>query len=158
MKNKFHNQKSGFVILFAVMVSSIIFAVTLGVANVSVKEIKFFTSAKESNSAFFAADTAAECALYNDKSTDNSFVQSGGSGVIRCSGTNITLSGSYPTWNFPMSQLGADGNDCALVTVAKTVSPPATVIISKGYNEGGGTAGACTPGSNSIERQIELTY
>ena len=41
--------------------------------NISLKEIKFGTSARDTNDAFFAADTGAECALFNDKSTQTNF-------------------------------------------------------------------------------------
>lgn len=143
----------GFVLLFVVVISSIILAITLSIANISFKEIKFSTSAKDTNEAFFAADTGAECALFNDKTTGNSFVQSGGSGVVSCLGGNIALSGAYPTWSFILSGLGSGGQGCAKVTVDKSVSP--TAIISKGYNNGGAS---CVSNSNTVERQLELSY
>ena len=41
----------GFVILFAVTLSSILLAIALGVANIALKEIRFGTSAKDTNEA-----------------------------------------------------------------------------------------------------------
>jgi hypothetical protein len=159
-RKKLQKNNSGFVILFAVTISSIILAIALGLANIALKEIRFGTSAKEANEAFFAADTGAECALKNDQSTSNSFVQSGGSGVVSCLGGNIGLSGSFPTWTFVISGLGSDGQNCAKVTVNKDAisSPPniITSIISKGYNLGDS---ACNFSSlNRIEREVELAY
>jgi hypothetical protein len=153
--NKIKNNK-GFTILFAVVLSSIILAISLGVANIAFKEIRFGTSAKEANNAFFAADTGAECALFNDKSSSNSFVQSGGTGNVQCLGTTVALSGSYPLWNFILSGLGSAGQSCVKITVDKTVLP--TIIISKGYNDGGSVSGACTQGPNSVERELQLSY
>jgi len=147
--------RSGFVILFAITLSAILLSIALGVANVSFKEIKFGTSAKDTNEAFFAADTGAECAFVNDKSTGNSFVSSGGTGNIQCLGTTISLSGSSPVWSFVLSGLGPQGKGCAKVTVDKTSSP--TQITSNGYNNGSGS-GTCIPGANTIERELLSTY
>ena len=60
-------KNKGFVILFAVMLSSIFLAIALGVSNIAFREVTFGTSAKDANDAFFAADVGAECALFNDK-------------------------------------------------------------------------------------------
>ena len=147
---------AGFVILFAVTLSGILLSIALGVANIAQKEIRFGTSAKDTNDAFFAADTGAECALFNDKSTSNSFAQTGGTGTVSCFGGSISLSGSYPSWSFVVSGLGNGGQGCAKVTVDKSILPT-TTIISKGYNNGGGT-GSCVQGTNSVERELELNY
>ena len=47
----------------------------MSIMNISYKEIIFSTDAEETNEAFFAADTGAECALYYDRSNpeDNIF-------------------------------------------------------------------------------------
>src|SRR3989344_7358348 len=126
---------TGFVILFAVTLSSILLAIALGVANIALKEVKFGTNARDTNNAFFAADTGIELALFNDKSSSSIYPAPG-------------------FWNFVLSGLGSSGQGCAIVTVDKTV-PPATKIISKGYNDGGAS---CTQGSNSVERQLEVNY
>ncbi|MEK7190380.1 MAG: hypothetical protein AAB661_01290 [Patescibacteria group bacterium] len=146
----------GFVILFAVTLSGILLSIALGVANIAQKEIRFGTSAQDTNNAFFAADTGAECALFNDKSASNSFVQTGGTGTVSCFGGSIPLSGNYPFWSFVVSGLGNGGQGCAEVTVDKSVLPT-TTVISKGYNNGGGT-GSCVQGTNSVERELELNY
>jgi len=147
-------KEEGFVILFAVMVSSIILAITLGVADIAFKEIKFSTSVKDTNEAFFAADVGAECALFNDRSTSNSFLETGGSGVVQCLGFTIGLNGSFPVWNFVVPGLGSGGQGCARVTVDKSIDPN-THVISKGYNNGGFP---CIQGQNTVERQLELNY
>lgn len=148
-------RSGGFVLLFVIVISSIILAITLSIMDISLKEIKFGTSVRDTNDAFFAADTGAECALMNDKSTSNSFVQTGGSGTVTCLGGSIPINGAYPSWNFVLSGLGSGGGlSCARVTVDKSVSP-ATAIISKGFNNGGSS---CVSNSNTVERQLELNY
>ena len=157
MKYKKLKKNRGFVILFAVTLSAILLSIALGVANIAFREIKFGTSAKDTNEAFFAADTGAECAFVNDKSTGNSFVSSGGTGNIQCLGNTIALAGSYPVWSFIVSGLGNTGTSCAKVTVDKTTA--LTAITSKGYNNRGGAGtGTCTPGPNTVERELIITY
>lgn len=152
MKIKIIKNNRGFALLYAVMLSSIILAITLGIVNISLKEIKFSTSAKDTDDAFFAADTGAECALFNDKST--SFTP-GGSGTVTCLGNAIPLSGTYPVQTFIISKLGSVAQGCVKVTVDKATYSPKTWVVSKGYNDGGVS---CNPTPNTVERQLELTY
>jgi len=147
--------RRGFALLYAVMISSIILAITLGVMDVATQEIKFGTSAKDTDDAFFAADTGAECALYYDRlaPTNNAFT---GTATMSCAGNTITItsSGSPASfWSFTVPGLGSAGQGCAKVTVDKTTTP--THVISKGYNDGGSS---CVQGPNSVERQLELNY
>jgi len=170
IKNNIKNNK-GFVILFAVVLSSIILTITLGVANISLKELNFSTSVRATNDAFFAADTGAECALYYDIVGTQSF-----SGLINpfgvpssqvntyCAGTDVDLNNgsSNPTsegpWIFYLHSIGQSGQACARVSLSRdtTVTPNITTIISKGYNIGDSFCASSNP--NRVERQIELTY
>ncbi len=149
--------RSGFVILFAVTISAILLAIALGIANIALKEVRFSTNSRGTNDAFFAADTGIECALFNDTSGINAFRQSNGPDFIECNDMTIDLTTGSPSWNFVVTQLG-NGQSCAKVNLTKTFSPNTTTIISKGYNNGGSISEVCDPGSNSIERQLEITY
>jgi hypothetical protein len=153
IKKNFKNNR-GFVILFAVTLAAILLSIALGVANIALKEIKFGTSARDTNDAFFAADVGIECALINDKSTSNVFVDSPPS--ITCNNNSIIVSKRViPIWDFVISGLGNSGQGCAKVVVDKT---SLTEIIAKGYNNGGNVSGSCAPGSNAVEREIKTTY
>lgn len=152
---KIKNYNNGFVILFAVTLASIILSIALGVANISEKEIKFGTSARDTNDAFAAADTGIECALFYDKSltASNAF---GGTASMTCSGLSIIPVASPANfWTFVITGIGSSSQSCAKVTVDKTV-PPATVITSKGYNIGSGACNYTNP--NHIERELEVRY
>src|SRR3989344_1288978 len=136
----------GFVLLFAITLSSILLAIALGVANIALKEVKFGTSAKDTNNAFFAADTAVEYTLFNDKPIINAYP--------------YTLApGNIQTWDFIVSGLGTTGQGCARVNVKKdNTSPPdiKTTINSKGYNiDDVSCSGSNT---NRIEREIRTSY
>lgn len=169
INKKLKNNKA-FVMLFAVVLSSIILAVTLGVANIALKELNFTTSAKSTNDAFFAADAGVECALYYDLVGAQSY-----NGIINpfgapptsvntyCAGTAVDLSVGTGTqinpWTFYVYPLGASGKACAVVKVYKTTNPDTTNIVSRGYDTGGDTSSNCySTNSNRVERQIEVNY
>jgi hypothetical protein len=56
----------GYAILFTVALVSIISVIALGLTNAAYKEIILSSVAKDSETAFYQADTASECALYAD--------------------------------------------------------------------------------------------
>lgn len=147
----------GFVILFAVTLAAILLSIALGVSSIALKEIKFGTSAKDTNEAFFAADAGVECARINDKSTGVVFVDTPTSFSINCNNNIIAVNkhAILPIWNFVISGLGNTGQGCARVNVDKTTP---TVVVSKGYNNGGGVPGSCNPGANAIERELKTSY
>lgn len=161
-KNYFRNfkQDNGFVILFVVMLSSIILAITLGVINISIKEIKFGTSAKDTNDAFFAADTGAECALLHDKSEGSFFAYPAPGESMHCAGQEIKISteeNSY-FWTFYIKNLGIKESGCAVVSVDK-IDEEETIINSKGYNDSSyDERDRCFAKPNSTERHLELKY
>lgn len=146
-KNK-KSKKSGFVILFAVTISAIILAIALGVANISLKEVQFGTSARDTNDAFFAADTGIEYVLFQDLKEKNHPLDS----IYKSnSGFGSEIVGL----------LGGNGKGCAIVTITKTTAPSLTTVVSKGYNTGSNAVGdpvACNPIPSSIEREIKITY
>lgn len=149
----------GFVILFALMVSSVILAISIGVSSIALKEVSFSTSAKGTNDAFFSADTAAECALYHDRTDINAFPISGTVGAVNCS-TNESGSGDGVTalYSFTMTGLGGQAQSCAKVTISKNagVDPMITTITAKGYNIG--DASCSSTNANRVERELEITY
>ncbi|MDE2399614.1 MAG: hypothetical protein KGL67_01205 [Patescibacteria group bacterium] len=153
-------KEDGFMILFAVTVSAILLSIALGIANIAFKELKFNTSVKASNDAFFSADTGIECALINDKSTSTTFTN-GGSGRLNCLGVGIQATGAYPAWTFTMSSLGFTNQGCSVVTVTKSTNVDGTIatkIVSLGYDTGGGASNVCLPTASSVEREINTNY
>ncbi len=133
---------AGFVILFAVTISSILLAIALGVANIAIKEIKFSTSAKDTNDAFLAADTGIEYTLFRDKTPSE----------------YVPTAGTKQTWDIVVA--GAGATSCAKVSIEKdNTLPPSTttLIISKGYNTGDvGTCDSANP--DRIERELRISY
>ena len=153
-KNK--KQNKGFALLFAVTLSSILLSIALGATSIAVKQLKFGTSARATNDAFFAADTGMECALINDKSTSNIFNSTSGATTINCKGGSISLLTSYPSWNFVVSGLGSTGQGCAKVNITKDAVADTTIVTSQGYNIGDASCNSTS--TYRIEREIQTNY
>lgn len=155
---------SGFVILFAVTISSIVLAVTMGVTEISTKELIFGTSAKETGEAFLASDTAVECALFYDKSTGSAFPPTGNASQITCASNTLTPTSSTPSSNtrlhsFVLTGLGGSGMGCAKVDVLKdSTNPPAinTTVAVRGYNTGDSSCNSTN--LNRVERSLGARY
>ena len=65
-KRKIKSDKSGFVILFAMVVSLIIILITSGMYTITHKQAIISSYTRESQKAFYAANSALECALFHD--------------------------------------------------------------------------------------------
>lgn len=156
---------NGFIVIFSVLISSIFLAISLGVTNIALKEIRFSTSGKDTNDAFFAADVGAECALLYDKSTGitaNRFILPDSGASMTCADNSFTptLSGADPLWSysFIVTGLGFSGQACSKVTIVKDnrVPPVVTTITSNGFNTGDSL---CVSSSqNLVSRQLQVTY
>lgn len=59
-------EQKGFAVLFAVLTSSLLVTIGVSIYGISIKELTMSTSAKDSQIAFYAADSARECAFYWD--------------------------------------------------------------------------------------------
>lgn len=140
--------KDGFVSLFAVLISLIILAITIGISNIAYKENVLAFSAREGSYAFFAADTGLECGLYQD-SLGSVFVSVPTNPNFDCADIQITpnqnvITGEY-TFQFEIDM--DNKSRCVEVSVDKDVliddlynpdpaAPQisATRIYSNGYN------------------------
>lgn len=62
-----NRKQKGFTLFVALIVSSMLLAVGFSLSNIILKQLIFSTSGKESQLAFYAADSGAECALFWDR-------------------------------------------------------------------------------------------
>lgn len=156
------NTKKGYAILFTLVVVSIISSIAIGVANSVSKQLVLSSLAHDSQMAFYAADTAAECALYASESTTvlNAL---GGLPQIAISGAQFycgvddngssfgidvaTLSPTFYTFNANPSL----GGSCFTVNIDQSLTPQKIIEI-KGYN-------TCdTNSQRQVERGILVEY
>ncbi len=169
MKKTIQNNR-GYTLLFAVLVSSIVLSVGISILTISKKEFLLSSSARESISAFYAADSGLECALYHSDNT-SVFSTTTNSTVnlsLGCMGVNPivanVVSGS-DTYNFTfdLKTQNVDSNACAVVKVSVEDllnGYVKTTILSKGYNLGwDDSIKKCnSPSPRRVERAIEYTY
>ena len=163
LRSTIHDRR-GYLLLFAVVLSSIVLAIGLGIVNIVNKGLILASSGRLSQAAFYAADSGIECALYWDRVhpgfsntvfATSTFSVPPASGVM-CANEDIadtgiisgqTGSAAKTTFDFAFNN-GA----CATVTVSKTESGVKTVIDALGYN-------TCNVGSaRRIERAIRTKY
>lgn len=162
MAQHFNLQKNkGYTALFAVLVSSLILSVGIGIINITLKEIALSASGRESQFAFYAADSATECAQYWDNK--EAFVIPTTTPIIptiNCFGggvSNVAIEDDrteeYATTTFSFTMPGT--TFCGDVEVGKYLNDttgPKTVIVAYGRN----ICGAAS--SRQVERGLIIDY
>ncbi len=144
MKNK------GFTLFVAMVVMGTVLLVAAGVVSLAARQSLVSSSGRDSQYAFYAADTGIECAIYWDvqnPSGISAFSTTTGS-QINCNNQTMTVGGtsvSTFTFNFNPDPY------CTIVTVTKDVNG-STRIDSLGYN----TCDSSNP--RRVERGIKAVY
>jgi len=143
-----HTRESkGFTLLLAALVASIVLSIGAAIFSIALKQVSLASTGKNSQFAFYAADSGAECALYWDI-RNNGFASSSISsvpGTVTCSGPEpITVnlyssSGSSATSTIFFAVNHDDGTAyCVGVTVAKYLNSStngiSTTIHADGYS------------------------
>ena len=137
--------KKGFTLLLTFLFTSISLAISLGVASLILGEVVLSRSGRESQKAFYAADSGVECALYWDLEK-NEF--SDGSVTVSCAGENITFNEESSDVFIASSPINFDHGSCSMVIVDK--SSETTIVIARGWSP-------CS-GDRRVERALEVRY
>jgi hypothetical protein len=155
---KINSQKNqGFTLFIALMVMGTLLLIASGVVTLALKQSSISSAGRDSQYAFYAADTGIECALFWDVQNP-----SGTSAFSTSTGSTIFCNRDL---NNPGNQWVVGGNSvsiinsinflpdpyCAIVTVTKNANGT-TRIESKGYN----TCNAANP--RRVERAVRATY
>ncbi len=161
MRTPVIQKNKGFTLLIAMVTTSMLLLVSFVVVNIALEQLVLSNAATESQYAFYAADSGAECALYWDlKNGDTSAFDSATAGSITCNHQSIsTGSQSVPTIPAQSSVIGGSATSifnltftkgCAIVRVTK--SGGITSVDSRGYN-------TCdTTSLRRFERGVTLSY
>lgn len=148
-QGKQSNQK-GFTLFMAMVITATLLLIAGGVANLAIRQSLISNAGKESQMAFYAADTGMECALYwdiNNPSGSSAFSVSTGSNIV-CNDQTVTVGGSSVSTFGPINF--APDPYCVFVTVEKNGT--ATEIESRGYN----TCDLSSP--RRVERAVRASY
>lgn len=165
--------RRGFTLLLAALVAAIALMLGSSIYTIVSKELTLSSTGQDSQFAFYAADTAAECALYWDSRSDehpNTFATStastGNAASVTCDGVTAPLtvaakSTNSATSTFEIASLFTDvsGGYCADVTVTKALNAQTgaenTYIISNGFSV---SCAAIGTAPNALQRTVELQY
>lgn len=115
--------KNGFALLIALIVSSILLVVGVGVAGIGFREMRLASFSNQSEIAFYAAETGLECGLYWDKArpfstavppgsfATSTFVDTGGGmfslmpSIISCAGASSFSGFSYSSFSATIDEI-----------------------------------------------------
>lgn len=152
------NKNKGYAILFSVVIVGIISLISFGLSDTAFKQVILSSLVKDSQTAFYKADTASECALYSYFNKGGSEYLDGVTSVPPLSfdcgtdkdGNSYTL--NVETGILPFYTLSFDNgnNSCFKISIGK--SSNTINIISDGYN-------ICDSNSQrSVEREIKIDF
>jgi hypothetical protein len=172
MQHAKNTTERGYILLMAVLIVSVILAISFGIFALSIKDLILASYLKDSAKAFGAADKGIECALYWDRSTPQNgraytiFTTStqyvaqvgGGSGIANpvCDSVQLDTLPSWTVVNTPDPTTGTTNfslifpdNTCADIMVYKEGNST-TTVVSNGYN-------SCDPNSpRRTQRTIQV--
>jgi Tfp pilus assembly protein PilX len=156
-ESRIKNQESGFTLFVAMIVMGTLLLIGAGIVDLAVRQALISASGRESQIAFYAADTGIECALYWDVQNPSGFsaFSTTTTATIFCNkdannqSNQWTVGGSYTSVINRINFLPEEG--CAIVTVTKGTNG-STRIESKGYN----TCSATNP--RRVERAVRAIY
>lgn len=87
-----NNQQSGFALLMALIVVSVVISIGLSLLDLTIKQLRLSTGAKDSESAFHAANAGVECLRYWRLAYASQFETGNGDSVpITCFGVSGTI-------------------------------------------------------------------
>lgn len=146
------NASRGIAIYIAVTITAALILVSISIVNIALKQISISGSGRDSQNAFYAADSGAECAIFWDvrnpvnpgtSAFDPLAVQD-----IECNSNTISVTHNSATSTFTM--LFTPQSFCSKVTVVKNGG--ATKVEARGYN-------TCdVNNTRRLERAIEINY
>ena len=168
-----HPKSGGYALLLSVLISGLILSIGLGLLSIVEKKITLSSLGRESQRAFYAADSGAECGLYWDRThggfpmtvfatsslsippttpTSGVLCVADGVGGGQDIAANWVISGAdTETANTSFELTFANGS-CATVVIGKTNEGRQTVVSSRGHN----TCDLNFP--RIIERAIRILY
>lgn len=149
--------EKGIAIYVAVTVTAALVLVSFAVINLALKQIGISSSGRDSQAAFYAADSGVECALFWDLknptvSGQSAFATTTPLQNINCNNTAITVTRAGATSTFSITL--SPNPYCVNVTIAKgyVSGSPTTKIESRGYNS------CSTTNTRRMERAILVNY
>ncbi|MFZ2887016.1 MAG: hypothetical protein WA021_04325 [Minisyncoccia bacterium] len=149
-------EQKGFTILLAALVASLVLSLGISVFSIAQKQLVLASTGRNSQYAFYAADTAAECALFWDVRHNFASTTDPITPITCADDVGIVVAHtdllSFPiTFDFEFEPNGY----CAHVTVIKNTVHPRTLIRADGFSV---ACDAIESSSRTLQRSVELSY
>lgn len=149
-------KNGGFAMLFTVLIVSLILSISLGISNITLKQTILSSLAKDSQIAFYQADTAVECGMYYDVAdtfplgTDPSSL-----GTITCGNDDfkIDMDQSYVDYLVFNQITSSDTPPCSAIVFDKVTNAGTNeaIVQGLGYN-------TCAVSPRQVQRALQVTY
>jgi hypothetical protein len=168
----FKKSDKGFTLLLAALISAIVLSLGAAIFSIAQKQIILSGLGRDSQFAFYAADTLAECALYWEFRFSY-FASSSPAGVTpTCDGQRLDpiteAAGQSAPYGYPYTLVSqpvdvfqdtTPGNFCAQVSVAKSIDPSTgavvTIIHADGYSV---SCASIDTSDRALQRSVEFQY
>ncbi len=163
----------GFTLLLAALIASIVLALGASIFDIAQKEVELSSIGRNSQFAFYAADTAAECALYWD-SRFSYFASTTPAGVNpTCDQQAITPFTVSPSQDQPytypytmtstqvnlFTDTSTSGGYCAQIIITKSLDPSTGAVVTDIHANGYSVnCASVTTSSDALQRSVELHY
>lgn len=152
----------GFTLLIAALVASVVLSIGIAIFNIVQKEVLLSALGRDSQFAFYTADSAADCALYWEVRHER-FASSSPPTDVSCDGQTASVSASTQTDPFgawqstTFSYEYAPGELCARVEVIKTRvgATVGTTIHADGFSV---ACAAVDTSNRALQRSVELQF
>jgi Tfp pilus assembly protein PilX len=155
---KLNIKNKGFALVFVMMIVSTISIISAGLLSAGLKQMQLSSLAKDSETAFYQADTASECAFYAEfvASVDTPGIFQSGTNTWTCGGQNLDVTATNGGGFDAKFHDDTQNTPCFSMVVKKQPGSAdkttTTIIDAYGYN-------MCNKSnSRTVERKIETTY
>lgn len=149
-------REKGFTVLLAALVASLVLSLGISVFAIAQKQLILASTGRNSQYAFYAADTAAECALYWDLRHDMGSTTAPVT-PITCDDDSAIDVDEVDSLPYPVVfefEFEPNGN-CAQVTMTKNTVHPRTLIRADGFSV---PCAQITTSARVLQRSVELSY
>ena len=144
----------GFTLLLAALVSSLVLTLGLTIVAIARKSVTLSSIGRDSQFAFYAADTGLECAIYWDLRHDY-FSTSTPAEAATCDGQLLVMSGREATLPHTITFEFNPNGRCAKLSVTKNLTAPNMEIRSDGFNT---TCDTISTSARALQRSVRAQY
>lgn len=149
-------RRGGFALLFAIIASSLLLSTAVAIWNLALREVVLSSYGRESQIAFYAADTAAECALYWDIKGSFATSSTATPSTVPSCGDLVVIDDFQTNSRAATTTFSITSGTCASVIVAKHDpegdGTSVTTIESFGHNV------CLTSDPMRVERGFKISY